>query len=382
MGKHLKIINPQVTLVSDSSIWIEGKAIAQLEKTAQLPGMIATAGMPDLHPGRGYPIGAAFLSKNKLYPALVGNDIGCGMSLWHTNLKSQKFKFDKLINRLGSVDEPLDSSWEQDVKHKMRQENVEHLNPQALGTIGGGNHFAEFQQIDHVYDKSVVTSLGLSKQSVLLLIHSGSRGIGQQILRQHVEKFGHQGLTDKTDDAEEYLLAHNNALRFAELNRYFIAQRILQKIGFHGKQLFDINHNLVTPMIIDNERFWLHRKGATPSNEGMVIIPGSRGDYSYLLEPLPSKETLWSLAHGAGRKWMRSECKGRLSKRYSHFKELEKTPLGSRVICQDKALLYEEAPEAYKSINSIIDYLQTSGLVKVLARFKPLLTYKTKLIGR
>ena len=92
---------------------------------------------------------------------------------------------------------------------------------------------------------------------------------------------------------------------------------MLDRLGTEGGQLLDVHHNLVTRAEVQGERGWLHRKGATPSDGGLVVIPGSRGDFSYLVAPVPSPASLYSLAHGAGRKWMRSECKDRLFKRYS-----------------------------------------------------------------
>ncbi len=86
--------------------------------------------------------------------------------------------------------------------------------------------------------------------------------------------------------------------------------------------------------------------------------------------------TLYSLAHGAGRKWARKDCKGRLERRYSAA-QLTRTRLGSHVICADRELLYEEAPEAYKSIDSVVDALEDAGLLRKLARLAPVLTYKT-----
>ncbi|MFX7858103.1 RtcB family protein, partial [Acinetobacter baumannii] len=93
--------------------------------------------------------------------------------------------------------------------------------------------------------------------------------------------------------------------------------------------------------------------------------------------PLPSEHGLFSLAHGAGRKWMRSDCKDRLVRRFTPA-QLNRTKLGGHVICEDKQLIYEEAPEAYKSIDSVIAPLVDAGLVKVLARLRPVLTYKTR----
>jgi release factor H-coupled RctB family protein len=123
---------------------------------------------------------------------------------------------------------------------------------------------------------------------------------------------------------------------------------------------------------------WIHRKGAASSTEGAVVIPGSRGAFSYLVVPRePTERSAFSLAHGAGRKWSRSDSRARLEKRFS-AKDLTRTGLGSHVICEDKELLYEEAPQAYKNITVVIDDLVKEGLVDVAAILKPLVTYKVR----
>ena len=110
-----------------------------------------------------------------------------------------------------------------------------------------------------------------------------------------------------------------------------------------------------------------------------MIIPGSRGDYSYLVKPIAefAHRSLFSLAHGAGRKWARGDCKTRLDKRFSS-EDLLRTKLGSRVICGDKELLYDEAPEAYKRCDDIIQSLVDENLIEVIARLRPVLTFKTQ----
>jgi len=103
-------------------------------------------------------------------------------------------------------------------------------------------------------------------------------------------------------------------------------------------------------------------RAAAPSTEGAVLIPGSRGAFTYLMRPnKPTDRSAFSLAHGAGRKWSPSDCRGRLEKRYT-AKGLTRTELGSLVICEDKELLYEEAPQPYKNISVVIeDLVRTFG---------------------
>ena len=219
-----------------------------------------------------------------------------------TGLAPGKLSADKLEKRLGNLDLPLDETWS-DCIEALDLPAREHW--RALGTIGGGNHFAELQQVETVFDQAALHALGLDAGRLQLLVHSGSRGLGQAILQEQVSLHGHAGLLDGSLEASAYLARHADALRFAEGNRQLIARRILERLRCDGLELLDINHNLVAPAQVDGVDGWLHRKGATPADQGVLVIPGSRGDYSYLVEPVPSAQSLFSLAHGAGRKWQR-----------------------------------------------------------------------------
>lgn len=373
MGNSIQNLAPGVSLIANAKTWIEGNAIQQLQGTARLPGMHRVVGMPDLHPGRGYPVGAAFFSAGCFYPALIGNDIGCGMALWQTGLLAARYSADKLEKRLGSIDGPLDADWKPAIEAlQLPHSGFEN----SLGTIGGGNHFAELQRVDCVYDDAAVLALQIERKQLLLLVHSGSRGMGEAILRRHVDRFSHAGLAVDSPDAASYLAEHAAALQFAAANRQLIARRMLHALRAEGAALLDLNHNLLCPATVDGMDGWLHRKGASPADGGAVVIPGSRGDYSYLVQPLASPLSLFSLAHGAGRKWMRGECRERLSARYS-VAQLARTALGSHVVCRDRQLIYEEAPEAYKPVDSVVQALQEAGLIRLLARLRPVLSYKT-----
>jgi release factor H-coupled RctB family protein len=378
MGKSVQNINDKVSLSASEQTWIEGLAIQQLTKTAELDDMQWVAGMPDLHPGRGYPIGAAFFTHSRIYPALVGNDIGCGMSLWQTSTKVAKLQIDKMANKLTDIEQPLGDCWTEAIEMGKRQKQISNDNfDRSLGTIGGGNHFAEFQKVVEVIDQSKFDTLGLDKKKLQLLVHSGSRGLGQSILVEHIQRFNHAGIAQHSPAFVDYMEQHDEAVRWAELNRELIARRFITAVKTEGNCALDINHNLVVAKVIAGKQGWLHRKGATPSDTGHVVIPGSRGDYSYLVEPIPAETGLYSLAHGAGRKWKRGECKGRLSHKYKR-EDLYRTALGSRVICGDRELLYDEAPQAYKKCATIINDLVDAGLVNVIAKLAPVLTFKTQ----
>lgn len=364
-----------VRIVASPKTWIEGEAVQQLERTATLPGMVAAIGMPDLHPGKGSPIGAAFVCEGRIYPHLVGNDIGCGMALFSTELARKKQKLEKWADRLGDLDGP----WGGDAREFLRARGLQPTeHDAALGTIGGGNHFAELQQVEAIDDEAAWASLGLDADRLLLLVHSGSRGLGEAILRAHVDRFAAAGLAADSEDAREYLAQHDAAVAWARANRALIAGRFADGLGTEIAAKLDVCHNSVGPSPDGHKDRWLHRKGAAPSTEGIVVIPGSRGTLSYVVRPTPERaDAGWSLAHGAGRKWKRGDARDRLSSRYRPD-DLVRTELGGRVVCEDRDLLYEEAPEAYKKIDAVVGDLVAEGLCAPVATLRPVLTYKTR----
>ncbi|AUZ05128.2 MULTISPECIES: RNA ligase RtcB family protein [Vitreoscilla] len=366
-----------INIIANQNVWLEDSAIAQLQATAALAHIQAAVGLPDLHAGRGYPIGAAFFSTAHFYPALVGGDIGCGMALWQTDLKHHKISGSKLAKQLGNMDGVLPDNLLQDAANALGGLALQHLPldfdslHQSLGTIGGGNHFAELLQLDSLF----VEQPHLDKSHLFLMVHSGSRGLGGEILRQHLNQFGHQGLAANSIEATKYWAQHNAALHYAHLNRLYIAKRMFKAWKTSASCVLDISHNHVVPFEWNGQAGFLHRKGAAPADQGWVMIPGSRGDYSYLVEPIGGEMALYSLAHGAGRKWARGDCQGRLAHKFK-AQDLRQTQFGSTVVCGDKGLLYEEAPQAYKNIDAVIASLVDVGLCRLIARFKPVMTYK------
>ena len=142
-----------------------------------------------------------------------------------------------------------------------------------------------------------------------------------------------QGLDPAGSAAAEYLRQHDQALRWAAANRALIAHRVMTALNASGECRLDIGHNEVQPLDGQGERLWLHRKGAAPADRGPVVIPGSRGTLSYLVQPCANSDhSLRSLAHGAGRKWKRGEARSRLSHR-QRPEDLMTTALGGWVIC-------------------------------------------------
>lgn len=364
-----------VRIIASRNSWIEGEAVRQLNNTAALKSMKFCVGLPDLHPGRGIPIGAAFYSNNLIYPYIVGNDVGCGIGLWQTSLKVTKIKRDKWGRKL----KDLNSSWEGDSQAWLQQCGLEASGyDPILGTIGSGNHFAELQRVEKVHCQKRFHTLGLNGKNLFLLVHSGSRGIGEALLRKHTDKYGAEGLLAKSSDAKQYLTAHDFGIKWARCNRSLIAKRFIEQLSANCKPILDNCHNSVERVELDGKTGWLHRKGAAPADRGILVIPGSRGSLSYLVAPIGNQTTnLWSLAHGAGRKWNRRSCKSRLKPQFSP-KSLDHTTMGSIVICDDRELLYEEAPQAYKDIDRVIDDMQDEGLIEVIATLRPVITYKRR----
>ena len=364
-------------IICSKSSWIEGDAVRQLQQISALEGIVDCVGLPDIHPGKYGPVGAACLADGIIYPTLIGNDVGCGVGLFSTGLKKIKAKVDKWIRQIEDIDQPYDG----DLESWCLEFGVDDSqNSLALGTIGGGNHFAELQSIEKILDKDSLNALGIDRKNLVILVHSGSRSIGDALLRSHIDRFGAKGLDADSAEAQHYLLAHHMALKWAALNRALIAHRFGASIRAKSAPVIDICHNSITMKSIEGRTLWLHRKGAASTEHRFIVIPGSRGSLSYLVKTKGSQDrNLWSLPHGAGRKWSRSSCKDRLRE---HFpaKSLVRTAIGSHVICENKDLLYEEAPQAYKNIDTVIADLIKADLVEVVATLKPLLTYKMRKI--
>lgn len=368
----------EVRVIASPGSWIEGEAVAQLERTATMPGMIAAIGMPDLHPGKGSPIGAAYLVRDRIYPHLVDNDIGCGMALWATDVEDRGRPRER--ERWGERARALAEPWEGDVDGALAAAGVTPgLAAPSLGSVGGGNHFAEAQVIEGIDDEAAAGALGLDRGRIYVLVHSGSRGLGESILRDHVARFAGAGVDAASDEALGYLRRHDEACAWARVNRRIVGERLAAALGgsIADAPLLDVTHNGVERVEHRGCACWLHRKGAAPSTRGPVVIPGSRGALSYLVEPCGDVAGAgYSLAHGAGRRWQRGSARERLRDRYRP-EALTRTALGGLVICDDRDLLYEEAPEAYKDIDAVVGDLVAAGLVRVIARLRPVLTFKT-----
>jgi release factor H-coupled RctB family protein len=358
------------SLLCSDQVWLEGAAVEQFNQTASLSHIETAVGMPDIHPGKGHPVGAAFISKNVFYPYIVGGDIGCGMGFYQTELLAHKLKMDRAVDRMSvGVHQYTDIIESAIERYGLSDDAV----GSALGTVGGGNHFAELQRVEDVMDSARFNELGLDQKRVYLLVHSGSRGLGDAILRAYCAEHGNAPLRGDQDEGRHYMECHTGALRWAKANRDVIARAMMRQMKTEAQAMFDNTHNSITQLA---DGRYLHRKGAAAADTGPFVLAGTRGTYSYLVQPINGGEaTAFSLAHGAGRKWQRRQVRARLENRW-RVKDLQKTELNGRVICADKNLLYEEAPQAYKDVECVLRELVDRNLVLPIARLRPMLTVK------
>ncbi|MGV3550091.1 RNA ligase RtcB family protein [Rhizobium sp.] len=350
------------------STWIEGEAIRQLDEVAMRPGMVELSVFPDLHPGKYGPVGMVALA-DRLYPQLVGNDIGCGMSLFELDLPLRKLRLDKAAEQLRKLEEvdPDDPS-----------ERLEALGlagdyfAGALGTIGGGNHFCELQAVDAAADTGP-----LDRQRLHLLVHSGSRSLGASIFSELIAAKGamHDGLEIGTEAAVGYLLDHDAAVSWASLNRQMIAERAAWTLRADIRLVADVPHNLVRL----TERGVAHYKGAAYVEPGAIApIAGSRATLSHVVRALDAVTgSLGGISHGAGRKYDRRAMHGRAGGTKSEREALAGNEWGGIAICDDRNLLVEEAAGAYKDAGKVVADLENFALVEPLGAMRPLVTYKS-----
>ena len=265
-----------------------------------------------------------------------------------------------------------------------------------LGTIGSGNHFVEIDRVDTIYDEEAAARLGIVKDGIVVQIHTGSRGLGHQVatdsiraMTRAMSKYGIE-LPDRelacaplsSPEGRRYLGAMAAAANFAFANRQVITAGIRR--AWHRafaddvlSIVYDVAHNVAkVERYPDVGEVVVHRKGATRAFPNQpVLIPGSMGTASYLLEGSEGamRDTFGSSCHGAGRTMSRTkarteisaeELKGRLRK------------LGIVAEAGSSKGLVEEAPEAYKDIDAVIGVVAAAGVARKVARFRPIAVVK------
>ena len=421
---------------------LEEKAVEQLLDFASVTmpnsdGKVCAArATPDFHPGAIAPVGSIVATtSNLIIPAAVGTDINCGMRLFTTGLSLNEVteQKSKLIEQLKQVllhderdvpvtptsfqalfDEGL-TAWlgalpQQGLWKSVNFDRLTHeiskisgndllsadsqyapeaffekraiIRPASLGTVGSGNHFVELQIVDEIIDRHVAYQLGLKRDAIVVMIHTGSRDVGFYIGKRWQDKakalwpadqkYPKSGLFALTDNhAQEYLQAMGVAARYAWINRIVITELVRKTFNTLFKQdasqlLVDISHNVIFPENGMN----IHRKGATPAHLGEIaLIPGSMGDYSYVAIGKGHPDWLWSCSHGAGRAEKRQTMR---SKKLVSDNSL----LPWQCVTLKQERLFEEAPAAYKPITPVIQAQENAGLIQTAVKLKPWITFK------
>src|SRR5688572_6242117 len=273
---------------------------------------------------------------------------------------------------------------------------AKHRGGDQLGTLGSGNHFVEIDVVDEIFDEEEASRFGVAKNQVVLQIHTGSRGLGHQVATDSIRvmmkampQYGIQ-VADRelacaplnSPEGREYLTAMAAAANFAFANRQFITAALRRawrhELGDDEQLdiLYDVAHNVAKLEMYEGRNLVVHRKGATRAFPGQpVLIPGSMGTASYLLvgRQKALDETFGSSCHGAGRVMSRMQAKKQIDGRELKAR-LEK--MGIVAVAGSTKGLVEEAPEAYKDVEAVVDVVANAGIAAKVARLKPLAVIK------
>jgi tRNA-splicing ligase RtcB len=434
------------------------QAPEQVANVAFLPGIQhASLAMPDIHWGYGFCIGGVCATDPEeggiISPGGVGYDVNCGVRLVRSNLfyrdvkghlrqlvealfraiptgagREGRYEFrGKDMQRLLSegaryvIERGLGTA--ADIEHTEARGYLEGADPAAVsdhaktrgaeqcGTLGSGNHFLEVQIVDHIFDEEAARVLGLEKDMVCVMIHSGSRGLGYQVcddalamLRKAPEKYGIE-LPDRqlacapvnSPEGKQYIAAMRAAANFAWCNRQLLmhqARAVFADVlgrsweKLHMGLVYDVCHNIAKfeehKVGGKTKKVWVHRKGATrafppghPEVPEMyraigqpVIIPGDMGRASWVLvgQPGSMEKTFGTTCHGAGRAMSRTAAVKEAGGRRID-KELEARGVIARA--QSRRGLAEEQPRAYKNVDEVVDVVHRAGLSSKVARMRP-----------
>jgi tRNA-splicing ligase RtcB len=376
-------------------IWtneVEDTALQQLKNLARLP-FIASNGvacMPDVHAGIGATVGTVIATDKAIIPAAVGVDIGCGMNAVRLSLKASDLP-DSLVAIRHQIerDVPLGAGgqhrnrslpdsplWDRYRVLISKTPGIKNNNAAyQIGSLGSGNHFIELC-IDEAQD-------------VWVMLHSGSRGVGNLIGRYFIEKAKRRmeqyfiSLPDgdlayfpeDTDDFNDYVEAVNWAQDYALENRRAMMEAVIAALRRHIPVEFSItqeaincHHNYVERENHFGRNLWVTRKGAIRAREGdLGIIPGSMGQRSYIVRGKGSAQSYCSCSHGAGRKMSRAAAR-----RAFTVADLEAQTAG--VECRKDDAVLDEIPGAYKAIDEVM--ANQRDLVDVVHVLKQVLCVK------
>jgi len=437
---------------------IEPGALEQVINVASLPGIVKySLAMPDIHTGYGFVIGGVAATKfpdGVISPSGIGFDQNCGVRLLKSNLTYEQIKnhLDELATKIQAqipsglgrgrktklsitqINKILEEGVpylvkqgygeEEDIENcesagRIKQADASYVSERAknrgrsqVGTLGSGNHFIEVQRVDTIFDEEIAKTFGLFKDQVVVMIHTGSRGLGHQNCSDYLKVTAQAMLkyNIKVPDRELSCVPFNSE----EGNRFFQAMSAganyawanRQMITFYTRQvwkeilgekqnlhlLYDVAHNIakVEEHEVDGKKIKLimHRKGATrafPPNHPEiprayqesgqpVLVPGSMGTSSYVLAGTKESKDAWhTVCHGAGRTMSRRQAIRTISGQ-NVVKELKQK--GITVKCWSSRGIAEEAPQAYKDIESVVDVVHNAKLSKKVAKLVPLAVIK------
>jgi len=434
--------------------------VEQIRNVAHLPGIVGRSyAMPDAHWGYGFPIGGVAATDpaegGVISPGGVGYDINCGCRLMSTRLakKDVEPKLDRIVTGLyrdvpsgvgssGAIEKlnvkelkkllRMGSAWsigrgmgsQEDLDHIEERGALEFADPDALsdralergrdqvGTLGSGNHFLEIGYVDAVFDGKLASFFGLDVETVTLMVHTGSRGLGYQVCDDTIKtmmaataKYKFE-LPDRqlacapveSPEGQRYLGAMAAAANYAWTNRQVIMS--LTRDSFHRNigmgpgdvgisLIYDVCHNIakLEEHVVEGEkrRLCVHRKGATrafpPGHPAIpaaykqvgqpVLVPGSMGTASYLCvgTEVAMEKSFGSACHGAGRVMSRKKAL-KIARGRGIARELGDQ--GVVVRSRGKRTLAEEMPEAYKDVDAVVDVMHNTGICKKVVRIRPL----------
>ncbi|WEI18906.1 RtcB family protein [Acinetobacter proteolyticus] len=377
---------------------IDSESIEQLKKMAQLQFVYShIAVMPDVHVGKGATVGSVIPTKSAIIPAAVGVDIGCGMNAIRLNLKASQLP-DNLAPLRHAIERKVPVGFELHKQVKAKASSIipleKRLQPiikkhpglvrmlrkfdatwqKQLGTLGGGNHFIEL-----CLDEN---------QDVWVMLHSGSRGLGNVIGTYFIElakkeaqhRFGHVPDKDLSYFAEgsnsfnDYIEAVQWAQEYAFENRREMMRLILEAISTitppfqMTKEAINCHHNYVSQETHFGENLLITRKGAIRAGQDELgIIPGSMGARSYIVKGKANPESFCSCSHGAGRKMSRSKAK----LLFSQDDLIQQT---QGIECRKDSAVIDEIPAAYKDIDQVM--ANQSDLIEIMHSLKQILCIK------
>ena len=382
-------------------IWtedIEAEALTQLKNLARLPFISSNgvACMPDVHAGKGSTVGTVIATEKAIIPAAVGVDIGCGMNAVRLSLKASDLP-DNLKPLRDAIESqiPLGAGGrvqkEEDLNERydrlpraafFLRENLNEISGDyqkkagsQLGSLGSGNHFIEVC-IDE-------------NQDVWIMLHSGSRGIGNMIGTYYIEKAKRQmekffvSLPDDdlayfpqdTEDFDDYMAAVGWAQNYALENRRLMMEKVIEAMRKEvpieftiTQEAINCHHNYVEKEHHFGRNMWVTRKGAIRARDGdLGIIPGSMGQRSFIVRGKGNLQSYCSCSHGAGRSMSRAEAKRRFT-----VEDLIKQTEG--VECRKDASVIDEIPSSYKDIDVVM--ANQTDLVEVVHTLKQVMCIK------